>query len=202
MIKTVLFDLGNVLLPFDLMRLARALSRYSRYSPEEVLARIGADDVLHRFETGELAPEEYHAYVLSSCSINGLDFNQFVLIFNDIFDEDADVVGLLGRLKERYKLGLISNTNAIHVSHLRASYPMLGHFERMWFSNEAGCRKPDARIYEMALAHFATRPEETVFVDDMLPNVVAARNLGIRAIHYRDRDQLSADLLQLGVHAA
>jgi len=199
MIKTVLFDLGNVLLPYDLMRLASRLASHSPFSPKEILERIGYDKLAHDFETGRMSPEEYFQCVAHSCQLRHLDFDGFVAIFNDIFDEDTLVVDLITRLKKTYKLGLISNTNAIHVLHLKTTYPCLSHFEQLWFSNEAGVRKPDATIYRLALSHFSCEPSETIFIDDLEPNVVAAKSLGIQGLLYQNVKKLEKDLSALGV---
>lgn len=198
MIKTVLFDLGNVLMPFDLMRLANRLARFSRFNPKEILQKIAYTQMAVDFETGRMTPQEYFDYTTAACEFKNLSFTEFVAIFNDIFDEDHRVYEVVSGLKKKYKLGLISNTNPIHVDHLR-TYPNLGHFERLWFSNEAGLRKPDPAIYKLALTHFQTEPEETVFIDDYEENIVGARALGINAVHYKGCDQLKTDLKMLGV---
>lgn len=199
MIKTVLFDLGNVLMPFDLTRLANQLARYSRFSPAEILQRIAYNQVAEDFETGQMTPREYFNYVTEACAFQDLSYDQFIRIFNDIFEEDSSVYEIVRGLKKNYKLGLISNTNPIHVSHIRASYPNLRHFEELWFSNEAKLRKPDPALYQLALTRFNSSPAETVFIDDYEINVKGARSLGINAVHYKNSTQLKKDLEALGV---
>jgi epoxide hydrolase-like predicted phosphatase len=199
MIKTVLFDLGNVLMPFDLMRLADQLARFSRFSPEEILQKIAYNQVAEDFETGRLSPNDYFQFVTHACEFKDLSYDQFIAIFNDIFDEDAAVYELVQQLKTKYKLGLISNTNPIHVDHLRTQYPNLSHFEHLWFSNEAGLRKPDPAIYQMALSKFECTPAETVFIDDFEINVKGALALGIQAVHYKNSEQLKSELVKMGV---
>jgi epoxide hydrolase-like predicted phosphatase len=199
MIKTVLFDLGNVLMPFDLMRLAGRLAQFSPYSKEEILNRIAYNQVAEEFESGKMTPHDYFNFVTKACEFKDLSYDKFIAIFNDIFDEDQAVYGLVKRLKSKYQLGLISNTNPIHVSHLRTSYPNLNHFEHLWFSNEAGVRKPDPSIYQMALQKFNTAPEEAVFIDDFEINITGARALGMKAVHFKNCSQLETELRALGV---
>jgi putative hydrolase of the HAD superfamily len=127
-------------------------------------------------------------------------FNDFIPIFNDIFDEDKGIVALIARLKNKYKLGLISNTNPIHSSHVVEKYLSLGHFDRLWFSNEAGLRKPNPAIYTMALDHFNIKPSEAVFIDDMEINIASARNVGMHGIHYQGiLMNLENELRRIGV---
>jgi putative hydrolase of the HAD superfamily len=200
MIKTVLFDLGNVVLPFDVMRLAKRLTNYTHLSADEIVAFLWNDHIADNFETGKMSPSHYFEHVSLLCQFRGLTFAEFVPIFNEIFDEDFGVAELIASLKKNYKLGLISNTNAIHVAHILENYPVLTHFERHWWSNEAGVRKPNPKIYHMALSYFSVDPEEAVFIDDLHTNIQSARQLGINAIHYKGLEPLKAELKKLGVH--
>ncbi len=200
MIKTVLFDLGNVILPFDVMRLANRLTRYTHLSAKEIVDRLWNDHIADHFETGKMSPKEYFEYVSKLCSFQKLLFEDFVPLFNEIFDEDAGIIELISKLKNHYKLGLISNTNAIHVEHIKQTYPYIGHFDRHWWSNEAGVRKPDPTIYKMALNHFLVNPSEAVFIDDLHTNIASAMELGINAIHYKGIEPLKQELTKLGVH--
>jgi len=64
-------------------------------------------------------------------------------------------------------------------------------------SAEEGVMKPDPRIFEVALARTGAQPAEAIFVDDMEENVVAARALGIHAIHFTDTESTIAQLVRL-----
>lgn len=199
MIKTVLFDLGNVILPFDVTRLAGRLSRHCSLSINEIVERLWSDGVADLFETGKMSPREYFAHVAQLCEFKNLSFEEFVPIFNEIFDENTEVIDIIARLRARYKLGLISNTNPIHVPYVMDRYAHLQNFEQHWWSNEAGVRKPDPKIYQLALDHFDVEPGEAVFVDDLVPNIESARKMGIRGIVFTGAGPLKAELSQLGV---
>jgi putative hydrolase of the HAD superfamily len=199
MINVVLFDLGNVILPVDGHRMAQKLTKHSPFSPDEILSHFGKKEMLDEFETGRLSNEDFFNHIKERCSFNGLDYHGFLPMFNDIFEEDPSVIALIEELKSHVKLGMISNTNAIHATHLVARYQLFSHFHKVWFSNDVGLRKPDAKIYQIALDHFRVKPEETVFIDDLLPNIEGARKLGIHGIHYRSYEHLVDELNKLGV---
>ncbi len=199
MIKTVLFDLGNVILPFDVSRLATRLGEHSSLSPRQIVENLWNDHIAEHFETGRMSPEEYFDHVSSSCGFKELSFAEFVPLFNEIFDEDAGVIDLIATLKRNYSLGLISNTNPIHAAHLVSNFPSLSHFDRKWFSNEAGVRKPHRALFEMALEHFSSEPDEAVFIDDLAINVASAKEVGINAIQFHGIEPLKRDLRDLGV---
>ncbi len=59
--------------------------------------------------------------------------------------------------------------------------------------------KPDAEIYRLLLSRYSMKPEESVFLDDTLANVDAARALGIHGICFRTKEQAEEELRKLGV---
>ena len=69
MIKTVIFDLGKVIVPFDFSRGYRAMAELCPYAPEEIRKRIGSTDLVTRFESGQVPPEQF---VEQICAILGL----------------------------------------------------------------------------------------------------------------------------------
>jgi putative hydrolase of the HAD superfamily len=199
MINTVLFDLGNVILPFDVMRLAQGLTKHSHLDAKTIVGHLWNPHIADNFETGKMSPAAYFEHITAACEFKNLSFQEFVPVFNEIFDEETGVVEMLGRMKGRYNLGLISNTNAIHVEHMLGRYDFLSQFDQRWWSNEAGVRKPNPEIFHMALAHFGVQPSESVFIDDLQENVEGAKRLGIHAIQFKDVDTLKKSLQDLGV---
>ena len=70
-------------------------------------------------------------------------------------------------------------------------------FDAVVISGEVGMRKPEPEIFELTLDLLGVRAEETVFVDDLLPNVEAARDLGLVAVHHTSYDETSVELERL-----
>jgi len=62
------------------------------------------------------------------------------------------------------------------------------------YSHEVGMSKPDPRIYKLSCARLKVRPEEMIFLDDMEPNIAAARAVGIHGVHYRDNAQAITEI--------
>ncbi|MHB8648340.1 MAG: HAD-IA family hydrolase, partial [Thermomicrobiales bacterium] len=65
----------------------------------------------------------------------------------------------------------------------------------MIFSDEEGIAKPDPRIYRLAAERLGVRPEESLFVDDVLGNIEGARAVGMIAVHFRDTEQAIAEII-------
>ena len=104
----------------------------------------------------------------------------------------AERIELLKKLRQKYRLFLLSNTNAIHVVEFQKIYSntfqngsLVDLFDKVYYSNEIGMRKPNAEIYEFVLKDSQLLPEETLFIDDSLPNVEGAKQVGIQAIHLK-----------------
>jgi epoxide hydrolase-like predicted phosphatase len=109
---------------------------------------------------------------------------------------DLELVDLIRSLRPAIKVGLISNA----WSELRAyieEQNFADAFDDMVISAEVGFAKPDPRIYQAALQNLQVLPAESVFLDDMLKNVEAARKIGMHAIHFVQPDQAIAELKAL-----
>src|SRR5262245_43634558 len=128
MIKTVIFDLGKVIVPFDFTRGYRAIAELCSYAPEEIPKRIGSTDLVRRFECGRVPPEQF---VEQLCRILDLriEYSDFCEIWSSIFLPDTLIPeSLLEGLRKQYRLLLLSNTNAIHFGMIRENYGLMRHF--------------------------------------------------------------------------
>jgi putative hydrolase of the HAD superfamily len=107
------------------------------------------------------------------------------------------VLAALARARELGTVSLLSNNPSVFEAALPLFAPdavaLLG--DNVLVSAALGVRKPDGRIFEIALEHYGARPEDTFFVDDVLENVVGARALGIHAHQYTSPDLLDEAML-------
>ncbi len=194
MIKTVIFDLGRVIVPFDLKRGYAALQPHCSYPVEEIPKRIGATDLVTRFESGQVMPVEF---VQQLSALLGIDvtYDRFCELWSTIFLPETIVPEeILEGISRRYRMLLLSNTNAIHWEMIRRTYPAMRHFDAYVLSHEVGAMKPARRIYEEAVRRAECRPEECFFTDDMPAFVEGARQLGIDAVQFTGVPQLLEDL--------
>ncbi len=199
MIKTVIFDLGRVIVPFDFDRGFAEMARHSPYPPEELRRRLGETDLVARLEVGRVAPEDFYVQ-LSGLLLLDTSYREFRRLWSSIFLPGALVPeSLLSGLRLNYRLLLLSNTNSIHFEMIRENYPHIRHFDDFVLSHEVGAAKPSPEIYRAAIARAGCRPEEIFFTDDILSYVEAARREGIDAVQFQSLPQLEADLRARGV---
>jgi len=199
MIKTVIFDLGKVLIPFDFMRGYQGLEGICGLSVAEIRRRIGSTDLVRRFETGLVEPHDFVAELSRMLDLH-ISYDQFCRIWSSIFLPDPLVPeSLLESLSRRYRLLLLSNTNAIHFEMLERSYPLLRHFHDRILSHRVRAMKPSPVIFRAAIASAGCAPEEIFFTDDIADYIAAAKKEGIDAVQFESSEQIERELKARGV---
>jgi len=198
MIRTVVSDLGNVLLHFDHMRACQGMSRMSQWSPQEVYDSMFGSNLVQDYESGRISSSDFAQGCKETLS---LDVGPEVIreIWSDIFHPVEGMEELIRSLKGDYTLVLLSNTNEWHFEHCLRTYPMVSLFDHHALSYRLGWRKPDPLIYERALAMANALPEETLYFDDIPAYVERASELGWKGICFRDRDQVTREMHAEGV---
>lgn len=192
--KTVIFDLGRVLVNFDFKRGYQALEGLCPYHAAEIPKRLATGDLVQRFETGLIEPRDFVAQMSRILDLD-IDYPRFCAIWSSIFTETLVPEAMLASLAARYRLLLLSNTNAIHFEGLRETHAtLLRHFHDLVLSYEVKAMKPRPEIFQAALARAGCRPEECFYTDDIADYVAAARTLGIDAVQFQSVEQLQREL--------
>jgi FMN phosphatase YigB (HAD superfamily) len=194
MIKTILFDLGNVIIPFDFKRAYTRMAGLCGCKPEEVPARIRGTGLVAPFEKGEIEAEPFVRELSTALRLD-ITYAEFCDWWNGVFLSETLVPeALLADLASRHRLLALSNTNPIHFAMLKEAYPLLRHFDGYVLSYEVGAAKPEAKIYQEAIARAQCGPQECFFTDDLAVNVEAARAHGMDAVQFLSVEQLEGEL--------
>ncbi|MDQ2946178.1 MAG: HAD family phosphatase [Acidobacteriota bacterium] len=194
MIKTIILDLGNVIVPFDFKRGYAQMALSCRYPAAEIPGRIRSSDLVTRFESGQIDARSFVAQLSAILELD-ITYEGFCDVWMSIFlPEPLIPESLIQKLGEKHRLLLLSNTNEIHFPMLREAYPMLGRFDDHILSYQVGALKPSAKIYREAIARAHCRPEECFFTDDIPAYVEAAREHGIDAVQFLSLVQLESEL--------
>jgi len=198
MYKAIILDLGRVLVNFDFARGYQALQPFCPYSAAEIPKRLATTRLVEDFETGLVEPHDFVAQMGALLGFS-LDYRQFCAIWGSIFAETLVPESLLESLAARYRLVMLSNTNAIHFQMIREAYPLVRHFHELVLSYEVKAMKPRREIFERAIERAGCQPEECFYTDDIEAYVAVARQLGIDAEQFRGLPQLRADLRSRGI---
>jgi putative hydrolase of the HAD superfamily len=198
MYKAIIFDLGKVLVHFDFKRGYRQLEGLCPYPAAEIPKRIGPTGLVPRFETGLIEPRDFVEQLSKVLDLQ-VDYGRFCEIWGSIFCHTLVPESMLEGLAARYRLLLMSNTNALHFEIIRRDYPLIRHFHHLILSHEVKAMKPRPEIYQAAVARAGCRPEECFFTDDMPEFVEGARRMGIDAVQFQSAEQLEGELRSRGI---
>jgi FMN phosphatase YigB (HAD superfamily) len=191
--RTLVFDLGKVVIPFDFSKAYGALEAACPYPAYEIAARIRATGLDRRLETGAMGSKEFVQSIIRELEVR-LTYPEFLSIWNSIFLSETLIPDeMLAGLRRRYRLLLLSNTNAMHFESIQANYPILRHFHDFVLSYRVGMVKPDPAIYRHAASLAGCPVEECLFIDDLEENVAGARVAGMQAIQFSSLEQLQRD---------
>jgi epoxide hydrolase-like predicted phosphatase len=198
--KTIIFDFGNVIGFFDHGRTLEKLQPHSPLTKQEMFRAVYDGPLEDKIERGQLPVpvflEQVHQLWQLRC-----DHEVMVEAISDIFHPNPEVCELIPQLAKNHRILLGSNTNAIHSHHFITQFAdVLSHFDSLVLSHEIGTRKPDAAFFQHCHGLADARPEECVFVDDLVPNIAGARSIGFHGIVYRPNENLAGQLQALGVN--
>ena len=198
-IKTIIFDLGGVLIELDFKRAFTAMEGFCEYRAAEIPPQLRKTDLIWRFETGHISSEDF---AQEFCELLNLkcDYAQFCAIWTNIFSEITLVpASLLESLASHYRLILLSNTNPIHFQMLQQTYPILKCFDDSVLSYRVGALKPSPLLYREAVRKAGCVASECFLTDDMESCVEAATVQGIDAVRFENSSQLKHELQTRGV---
>lgn len=196
MIKTIVFDLGNVLLHNNPKRACKRLDKNCELGIYDVL--WFAPELYEKLETGKLTTKQLYVIAKKRLGLK-ITQSQFVEMFSDMFTDYVATQNLVKKLVKDYPLILCSNTSATHFNYIKKKHPILNLFKHHVLSYKVGYMKPHPKIYDTVIKKANVDPRECVFVDDRKENVLAAKRSGMHAIHFLSPSQLKKELYVLGV---
>ncbi len=195
MIKAIIFDLGGT---------------YCTGSLNDFMNRsynfLGIGETFHTDEE-VIFDKDFNAGRVSIQSLFSRLFNiqesdprieGVIEIWKDTWKLEKEMVELVNRLKQNYRLALLSNSDAVNTPEFikRGWYDP---FEVAVLSHEEGILKPEKRIYEITLERLKLKPGECIFIDDQKRCLEPAENMGMKTILFDNLDQLKQELKKLGV---
>ena len=196
-IKNIIFDLGGVLLDIDTTKTNEAFAKLGVPGFNNNYSLQKADSLFDDLEKGKTTEASFYEGIrkISGLSLPDSDiriaWNALLLSFRE------ESLECLARLKDKYNLFLLSNTNSIHYKTFHQNFIVQtgrknfdDYFAKAYYSHLIGLRKPDKEIYSYALQDAGIRAEETLFVDDLLKNVEAASTLGIKTYHLQPHERI------------
>lgn len=200
MIKTLLFDFGDVFLTLD------------KAATQNYLKRFGIDEFNKEmqvkneaYEMGLLPTQDFISYYTSKFpQLSELDF---IHAWNAILiDFPMHKLNFIKNLAadNQFELILLSNTNALHIEWVESNIKVFSEFkacfDAFYLSHEIELRKPDAAIFQFILENHSKKPEEILFIDDTKANTDAAAKLGFHTWNLQAGNEDIVDLFSVNRH--
>lgn len=186
--EAFIFDIGNVLLRFDYSRAWERLR--AQGAPMPGFAALEA--LSKEYERGAVERAEFLRR-LAAMFEDRIPESELAAAWQDIFEPNEPMLETVAELSRDYPLYLLSNTNCLQHEYFANRYDVFRLFRDGVFSYREKLMKPEPEIFRLAVEKFGVRPQATVYLDDLEPNVAAARDAGLRVFHYhadRHRDCL------------
>ena len=186
-IQNIIFDLGGVIINLDNQLTENAFTALGVKNFRELFGHGHAASFFREYEIGKINDRQFLDNLKKLAQIKVPD-QAVIDSFNImLLDFPPERIALLRELRKRYRIFLFSNTNAMHLAALQKIYDktfpgetLEDLFERTYYSNVLGMRKPDKESYDHIVAENHLDAGRTLFVDDALINVEGANAAGLK----------------------
>jgi putative hydrolase of the HAD superfamily len=209
--KAIIFDIGRVIVRLNVKEAFGRLASHAttstvagkmpEQSHERIWTAIQADPHWRNWQEGQMTPKMWHEYISHRLRVT-TTFDEFCAMWNSLLEPQTILSNdLFEQLSARYRLGLLSNTDPIHVKHLETHFSFVRFFQTRIYSNEVRTSKPSPVIYEAVLTALDVTPAEALYIDDIAEYADAARQIGLDAIHFENPRQLAGEFIRRGIPA-
>lgn len=197
-IKTIVFDIGNVLLDFCWEKYLKSFG----YS-EEIYWKLANAAVLspewNEYDRGMDENEVLELFIKNDPSIE----TELRMVFGNlsgIVEEYPTSIPWIKDLKSKgYQVLVLSNYSGKARHECADSMKFLDHVDGGILSYQEGVIKPQPEIYHLLIDRYSLIPQECVFLDDRAENVEAAKKIGFHTIHFSTREKALEELATMGV---
>jgi glucose-1-phosphatase len=199
MIRTFVFDMGNVLVRFSHERMCNQIGAVCGRTGSEIKACLIDTGLQWDFEGGRCDEREFHQR-LEAATDRQIPIEELRHAASDIFEPNDDVAAIVRSLKsDGFRMVLLSNTSIAHYEFIRSRWDFLDPFDELVLSYQVGAIKPEPPIFEAALRAIRCRPEEAFYTDDIPAYVKAGRGHGLDAEVFTTANALRQQLVVRGV---
>lgn len=185
-IKNIILDLGNTLVYFDYCYFYDGVAKLEKKVNARKFKKYFVDNKFDiKIGSGKIDIKKAFKILKKKFGLK-IGYSDFYYLYCDIFWENSGMKSFLENkfAESKYKLFMLSNVDSSHINFIDNNFPYVRLIKKRVLSYKAKTVKPDKKIYKHLLKKFQIVPEETVFVDDLKKNILAARTLNFNAIHY------------------
>ena len=198
-IKYIIFDLGAVLLNIDYQKTIDEFKKLGVKNASEFYSKKKQINIFDLLECGKISEQRF-VDEFKEISSRASDA-EIISAWNALLlDLPQNRINLLKRIRKKYDIFLLSNTNSIHINEFRKQIGETKYlkfynlFKKVYYSYEIGFRKPNKEAFQIILNENNMNPKEVLFIDDSPQHITGARVLGIQTYHLKDNEDVSSVL--------
>ncbi len=197
MIRTIVFDLGNVLLYFSHERMRKQVCDLCQCSLEDIQPLLDPyHGLFYEFERGDVSMTEFHRRFEDELQ-RPIPFRELLNAVSDIFTLNTSMRPILKAIRVKgTRLVLLSNTNAAHIEFAKQQFDLFEDFDAEVLSYEEKSVKPERAIFEALFETIQCEPAECFYTDDTAGHIQAAQKLGLPADVFTDSTTFREQLRQ------
>lgn len=200
MIKNIIFDIGNVLMQFNPMKFLK-----NKYNDADLIDKlykeIFCSNEWQELDRGTITQEEATDVFCKRDLSNEKYIRNVMDTFHTMLIPMKNTPDILTKLKHNgYKIYLLSNYHSRTFKMIYKQYSFLRLSDGGIISCDVNFLKPDRRIYDCLIKKYGIKPEESVFIDDTLDNIEAARKINFKGVHFKSAEDLKVELEKMGVN--
>lgn len=198
-IKVIIFDLGGVVFENGSQKAIKHLKNKYSFSDSFLEKMFYGKEALD-FRAGELKPAQFWQFIDSVLpSESGLSAANVRDIWYNFYIPPKGMFDLIRRLKQNYKLGIISGNIKERVEFLDQKYDFRRHFDFEVYSFDVGANKPNPILYEKALDKANMDASNCLYIDNCPEHLEPAKRLGMQIILFKNTRQLLKELRRKGI---
>lgn len=197
--KYIIFDLGAVLLNIDYQKTIDGFKKLGVKNASEFYSKKTQKNIFDLLECGKISEQRFVDKFQET--YDKASYAEIISAWNALLlDLPQSRVNLLKKIRKKYDIFLLSNTNSIHINEFRKQIGETKYlefynlFKKVYYSYEIGFRKPNKEAFQIILNENNMNPREVLFVDDSPQHVNGARLLGIQTYHLKDNEEISSVL--------
>ncbi|MCD4744985.1 MAG: HAD family phosphatase [Bacteroidales bacterium] len=184
-IKNIIFDFGGVIIDINHQLAENAFKDLGIKHFDKLYSQLVQNELFDKLERGFISAQNFRKKIKELIKIPVTD-KEIDHAWNClILDFPRERIKLLEKIKNKYRIFLLSNTNEIHYNlyiqkfkdEFKKDFSEL--FEKTYWSFKIGMRKPDKEIFEFIMNQNKLKPSETLFIDDSIQHIKGAKKMRI-----------------------
>ena len=196
-IDNIIFDLGNVILNIDYQNTIDAFEKIGVIDASSFYSKSSQLNIFSQLETGRISKQDFVLEIQKFAP--KASSTQIISAWNAILqDLPNERLKLLKKIKDKFSIFLLSNTNSIHIEKIIDNLGIKKYkefynlFDKVYYSHEIKLRKPNSDIFRLVIKENNLSIKNTLFIDDSIQHIESAKKIGLKTYHLDGKETLES----------